>query len=90
MSDIADYSVITDDNPPLKGSQEVMHEIQKGINPNFHDYVLIKSRQQIIENIINYSEVNYVVILEGKGHETYQILRSEPSTLMIWKKPVKQ
>ncbi len=76
-SDIADYLVITDDNPRLEGSQKIMCEIQKGVNPNFHDYVLIQNRQRAIENIINHSEINDVVILAGKGHEAYQILKSE-------------
>ena len=76
-SDIADYLVITDDNPRLEDSQEIITEISNGLNPDFHDYVLIQNRQTAIEFIINQSQDNDVVILAGKGHETYQVLKTE-------------
>lgn len=44
---------------------------------DFHDYVLIQDRKKAIEFIINKSESNDVVILAGKGHETYQVLKTE-------------
>ena len=61
----------------LSNCQKIMSEIQGGINPIFHGYILIQNRQRAIENIINLSEINDVVILVGKGHETYQILKFE-------------
>jgi UDP-N-acetylmuramoyl-L-alanyl-D-glutamate--2,6-diaminopimelate ligase len=76
-SDIADRLVITDDNPRLEDSQEIMSDILSGIDPDFSNYVLIQNRKKAIEYIINQSEKNDVVILAGKGHETYQILQSE-------------
>jgi len=76
-SDIADFLVITEDNPRLEDSQNIMAEILSGVDPDFHDYVLIQSRRSAIEFIINQSQSNDVVILAGKGHETYQILKSE-------------
>ncbi|WLE98807.1 MAG: UDP-N-acetylmuramoyl-L-alanyl-D-glutamate--2,6-diaminopimelate ligase [Candidatus Electrothrix communis] len=75
--EISDFFVITDDNPRLEESQSIMDEIVKGINPDFHDYVLIQDRKKAIEFIINKSENNDVVILAGKGHETYQVLKTE-------------
>jgi UDP-N-acetylmuramoyl-L-alanyl-D-glutamate--2,6-diaminopimelate ligase len=54
-----------------------MSDIVSGIDPDFSNYVLIQNRKKAIEYIINQSEKNDVVILAGKGHETYQILQSE-------------
>ena len=76
-SDIADFVVITDDNPRLEDSQNIMTEISNGLNSHFSDYVLIQDRKKAIEYIINLAQNEDVVVLAGKGHETYQILKSE-------------
>lgn len=75
--DIADFMVITDDNPRSEDGQIIMSEILSGVDPDFHDYVLIQNRRSAIEYIINKSQSRDVVILIGKGHETYQVLKSE-------------
>lgn len=76
-SDIADFLVITDDNPRLEDGRKIMTDIVDGVDPDFRDYVLIQNRRRAIEFIINQSQNSDVVILAGKGHETYQILKSE-------------
>lgn len=76
-SQLADYLVITDDNPRLEESQDIMDEIVSGIEPDFKEYILIQDRKKAIEFIVNKSKKDDVVILLGKGHETYQILKSE-------------
>lgn len=76
-SHLADYMVITDDNPRLEESQDIIDEIVSGIEPDFTDYMLIPDRKKAIEYIVKQSTANDVVILLGKGHETYQILKSE-------------
>lgn len=74
---LSDYLVITDDNPRFEASQDIMDEIVSGIEPDFQEYILIQDRKKAIDFIINKSEANDVIILLGKGHETYQILKSE-------------
>jgi len=76
-SDIADFLVVTDDNPRSEDSHKIMDEIESGIAHNFHDYVLIQDRRKAIEFIIKQSNNNDVVILAGKGHETTQALKVE-------------
>ena len=76
-SEIADYMVITEDNPRLENSQNIMDEILAGAVSGFNDYVLIQKRRKAIDFIINQAQDNDVVILAGKGHETYQVLNSE-------------
>ncbi|MCI5208901.1 MAG: UDP-N-acetylmuramoyl-L-alanyl-D-glutamate--2,6-diaminopimelate ligase [Candidatus Electrothrix sp. ATG2] len=75
--EISDFFVITDDNPRLEESQSIMDGIVKGIDPDFHEYVLIQDRKKAIEFIVNKSEDDDVVILAGKGHETYQVVKAE-------------
>ncbi|WPD25031.1 MAG: UDP-N-acetylmuramoyl-L-alanyl-D-glutamate--2,6-diaminopimelate ligase [Candidatus Electrothrix scaldis] len=74
---ISDFFVVTDDNPRLEESQGIMDEIVKGIDPACHDYILIQDRRKAIEFIVNEANGNDVVILAGKGHETYQVLKTE-------------
>ncbi len=76
-SQIADYLVVTDDNPRLEDSHEIMNDILNGLIPNFCDYVLIQNRKKAIQFIINKAHNRDVVILAGKGHETYQILKDK-------------
>ncbi len=76
-SNFSDFLVITDDNPRSEDSSKIMTEIVEGLNPSFSDYRLIPSREKAIEFVINRAHDRDVVILAGKGHETYQILKSE-------------
>jgi UDP-N-acetylmuramyl tripeptide synthase len=75
-SDIADFLVITDDNPRSEDGQEIMAEILSGVAHDFGDHILIQDRGRAIEFIINKAQADDVVILAGKGHETYQVLNS--------------
>lgn len=76
-SEIADFVVITDDNPRSELSQDIMAEIEVGISDRFKNYELIQDRKAAIHFIINKAQANDVVVIVGKGHETYQILKSE-------------
>ena len=76
-SDIADYLVITEDNPRSEDGREIMNQILDGVDPEFHNFVLIQDRARAIKYIINQSNNNDVVVLAGKGHETYQVQKDE-------------
>lgn len=76
-SDIADYVIVSDDNPRSEDGDKIMAEIERGMTPGFNDYVLIKNRKQAIDFIINKSRDIDVILLAGKGHELYQELKGE-------------
>lgn len=76
-SDIADFLVITEDNPRMENSQAITDEIMTGVKSGFQDYELIQNRSKAIEFIINQAQENDVVLLAGKGHETYQVFKTE-------------
>ena len=75
-SDIADYLVITEDNPRSEDGREIMNQILNGVDPEFHSFVLIQDRARAIKYIINQANHNDVIVLAGKGHETYQVLKT--------------
>ena len=76
-SEIADFIVITDDNPRSEESQGIMNEIVFGIPAEFKNYILIQDRKEAISFIVNKAKDKDVVILVGKGHEDYQVLKSK-------------
>ena len=76
-SDIVDFLVITEDNPRMEDSHVISAEIMTGVESGFQDYELIQNRSKAIEFIINQAQENDVVLLAGKGHETYQIFKTE-------------
>lgn len=76
-SEIADFIVITDDNPRSESNQHIMNEIIGGIPASFTNYTLVSNRKKAIGVIVNKAQDKDVVIIVGKGHETYQILKSE-------------
>lgn len=69
---IADFSFITSDNPRTEKPNEIIKEIEVGIKKSSGKYVCIENRKEAIKEAINMANKNDVIILAGKGHETYQ------------------
>jgi UDP-N-acetylmuramyl tripeptide synthase len=76
-STIADHVVITNDNPRLENPSSIIAEIVGGLPIGFKSYTVLEDRKSAIQFIIDQTEDRDVVILAGKGHETYQILATE-------------
>jgi len=69
---IADYVIITDDNPRTENSAEVRNQIISGcVNKNF---IEIDDRKNAIKQAVEMLESNDILIIAGKGHEQYQII----------------
>jgi len=77
---LSDYFVITSDNPRSENPVEIISQIQAGIN-NSHsegsDYELIPDRKSAIRRAIEMAKAGDMVMIAGKGHENYQILKSK-------------
>jgi len=79
-SEIADFVVVTDDNPGSEYSWRIIEDILQGFNQHmkqFRDFIVIQDRQKAINYAIQHAEPNDIVILAGKGHEAVQIPNSE-------------
>lgn len=73
---LSDYTVITTDNPRNEDPQEIIKEIEGGINRSYRSYKsyeVIIDRSQAIAKALNYARKDDLVLIAGKGHETYQI-----------------
>ncbi|MBM7701770.1 UDP-N-acetylmuramoyl-L-alanyl-D-glutamate--2,6-diaminopimelate ligase [Metabacillus iocasae] len=68
-------AVLTSDNPRSEDPQQILEDMIKGISTS--NYVTIIDRKEAIQYAINKAERDDVIIIAGKGHETYQIIGSE-------------
>ena len=69
---IADYTIITSDNPRTEDPAEIVKEIEAGMKKTKGKYICIVDRVEAIEYAIKMANKNDIIILAGKGHEPYQ------------------
>lgn len=70
--EIADFTVITSDNPRYEEPMEIMCDIEKGMLSVCKKYVLIQDRTDAIEYALNYLRPKDILVIAGKGCENYQ------------------
>ncbi len=71
----ADFTIITSDNPRSEDPESIVRDLEAGIKPTGSPYICIVDRREAIEYAIRHAQPGDVIILAGKGHETYQILK---------------
>ena len=69
---LADFSVLTSDNPRLEDPMDILHAIEEGIKRTTGPYVVIENRREAIRYAMQMGQPGDVIVLAGKGHETYQ------------------
>lgn len=69
---IADYTIITSDNPRTEKPELIVEEIENGIKKTKGNYTVIVDRIEAIKEAIKMAKKNDMIVLAGKGHETYQ------------------
>lgn len=66
-------AIITSDNPRTEDPAVIIKEIEAGVEPqNFSKYTSIPDRKEAIKMAIKFAEPKDIVLVAGKGHETYQ------------------
>lgn len=71
----SDVVFVTSDNPRSEDAIGIMIDIERGIEKSSVQHELLVSREEAITKAINEATSNDVVIIAGKGHETYQTLK---------------
>ncbi|MDD5449857.1 MAG: UDP-N-acetylmuramoyl-L-alanyl-D-glutamate--2,6-diaminopimelate ligase, partial [Candidatus Omnitrophica bacterium] len=71
----ADYVIITSDNPRGEDPLGIAREIEKGLTEGFKSYELILDMRQAIKNALDIAKTGDIILLAGKGHEKYQIVK---------------
>ncbi|MCR4692468.1 MAG: UDP-N-acetylmuramoyl-L-alanyl-D-glutamate--2,6-diaminopimelate ligase [Firmicutes bacterium] len=72
---LSDIAIITSDNPRTEEPQKIIDDILKGVKTG--EYKVIKDRREAIGYALSIAKSGDVVLLLGKGQETYQILGTE-------------
>jgi UDP-N-acetylmuramoyl-L-alanyl-D-glutamate--2,6-diaminopimelate ligase len=72
---LADFVIVTSDNPRTEKPEDIIAEIITGFeNPNPQKIKIAPDREKAIESAIKTAAKNDIVLIAGKGHETYQII----------------
>ena len=69
---VADYTIITSDNPRTEDPQAIVDQIEEGIKKTKGKYEVIVDRTEAIQKAIQMANKNDIIVLAGKGHEPYQ------------------
>ena len=72
---LADFAVITSDNPRNEDPMTIISDILKGVEDTDGEYIVIENRRKAIQYAMDKAGKNDIIILAGKGHETYQEIR---------------
>lgn len=72
---LSDFTIITSDNPRFEEPQAIIDDIITGIERTDGEYISICDRKEAIKYAIANGRPGDVIILAGKGHETYQEIK---------------
>ena len=69
---VANYTIITSDNPRTEDPKAIIDQIEEGIKKTKGKYEVIQDRTEAIKKAINMANKSDIIVLAGKGHEPYQ------------------
>ncbi len=69
---LADFSILTSDNPRTEDPDAILRSIEQGMKKTKGEYVVIENRREAIRYALEMGCEGDVIILAGKGNETYQ------------------
>lgn len=72
---LANICILTSDNPRSENPMDIINDIEKGIKNTHCSYFKIENRREAIHKALTLAEKGDAIIIAGKGHETYQILK---------------
>ena len=74
---IADYTIVTSDNPRTEDPLKIIEQIEEGVKKTKGKYEVVIDRAKAIEKAIKMANKKDIIILAGKGHEPYQEINGE-------------
>ncbi|MCH5344713.1 MAG: UDP-N-acetylmuramoyl-L-alanyl-D-glutamate--2,6-diaminopimelate ligase [Acetatifactor sp.] len=72
---LADFTIITSDNPRFEEPQAIIDDIKVGMKKTNGKYIEICDRKDAIRYAIDHGEPGDIIVLAGKGHEDYQEIK---------------
>ncbi|MBE5927873.1 MAG: UDP-N-acetylmuramoyl-L-alanyl-D-glutamate--2,6-diaminopimelate ligase [Lachnospiraceae bacterium] len=75
-AELSDMIIVTSDNPRNENPNDIMKDIEMGINlVEAPDYIMISDRKEAIHYALSFAAPGDIVIVAGKGHENYQEIK---------------
>ena len=72
-TDLSDLAILTSDNPRDENPDEIINEMEQGVaSQNYKKLLTITDRKQAIKTACQLAQPNDIILIAGKGHETYQ------------------
>lgn len=71
---LSDIAVITSDNPRTEDPDLIIKDILEGVSKD--NYIVVENRREAIKRAIETAKKGDVIVIAGKGHEDYQILKT--------------
>jgi len=72
---LADMCILTSDNPRNEDPFKILEQIEEGVKPTGCEYTVIENRREAIAHALDIAQAGDVIVLAGKGHETYQEIK---------------
>ncbi|NLL05018.1 MAG: UDP-N-acetylmuramoyl-L-alanyl-D-glutamate--2,6-diaminopimelate ligase [Clostridiaceae bacterium] len=73
----ADFTIITSDNPRTEEPSAIINDIEEGIKKTKAAYITIVDRREAIKYAMQNARPKDIIVLAGKGHETYIMLNDK-------------
>ncbi|MCT8139027.1 UDP-N-acetylmuramoyl-L-alanyl-D-glutamate--2,6-diaminopimelate ligase [Anaerobacillus sp. CMMVII] len=77
-SELSDFVILTSDNPRSENPEQIIADMECGLT-DASDHTSLVDRKQAIQFAIKQAKEHDVIVIAGKGHETYQIIGKETS-----------
>lgn len=75
---LSDKVVLTSDNPRFEEPGAIIEDMQKGVSPtNYKKTIVMADRKEAIKTACSMAEPKDIILVAGKGHETYQEIKGE-------------
>lgn len=71
-TELADIAVITSDNPRTEEPMAIINDILKGVDMENNNCIVIENRRKAVCYAMDIAQKHDIIVLAGKGHETYQ------------------
>lgn len=71
----SDFLVVTSDNPRSEDPYAIINAIEEGVKKSGCEYAMIENRKEAIRFALKHAEKDDIIVLAGKGHESYQEIR---------------
>ncbi|MBQ5700884.1 MAG: UDP-N-acetylmuramoyl-L-alanyl-D-glutamate--2,6-diaminopimelate ligase, partial [Alistipes sp.] len=73
---LSDRAIFTADNPRSENPEQILREMEEGVAVT-DNYMKIVDRDNAIKTAVMLSTAGDIIVIAGKGHETYQIIGTE-------------